>query len=189
MSTILTLFLTFLQIGALAFGGGYAILPFIQQLVVESHGWLTLSEMTDIVTISEMTPGPIALNAATFVGTKISGLLGSITATSAIIIPQLIIMILLAKLYFSDREITFMSKIIKALRPAVAGLIFIATINMIKGSIFQGTNFEFSSISIVATISFVVGFILYNMKVSLIKLISLGAVLGIVLTLVIDKII
>lgn len=144
--------------------------------------------MTDIVTISEMTPGPIALNAATFVGTKIAGILGSITATTAIIIPQLIIMILLAKLYFSDREITFMTKIIKALRPAVAGLILIATINMIKGSIFQGTNFILGSISIVAAICFVVGLILYSRKVGLIKLISLGAVLGIVFTLLIDKV-
>lgn len=188
MSIIFTLFITFLQIGALAFGGGYAILPFIQELVVNNHGWLTVREMTDVVTISQMTPGPIALNGATFVGTKVAGLIGSIAATTAIILPQLIIMIILAKLYFSDKEISFMQKIIKALRPAVAGLIFIATIDMINGSVFNGLTFALENISYVALITFFVGFFLYIKKVGMIKLISIGAILGIVLTVVLDKI-
>ena len=180
---LLQLFLTFLQVGILAFGGGYAILPFIQDLVVEKHGWLTFREMADVVTISQMTPGPIALNGATFVGTKIAGIVGSLVATTAIILPQLIIMILLAKLYFSDREISFMTKIIKALRPAIAGLIFIATLDMIHESIFNGLGISISNISYVALITFVIGFILYLKKVGIIKLIALGAVMGIVLSL------
>lgn len=188
MPIIITLFLTFLQIGTLAFGGGYAILPFIQELVVNNHGWLSLREMTDVVTISQMTPGPIALNAATFVGTKVAGVFGSIAATSAIILPQLIIMVILGKLYFSDREISFMQKIIKALRPAVAGLIFIATIDMINGSVFNGLSFALENISYVALITFIVGFFLYIKKVGMIKLISIGAVLGVVLTVIFDKI-
>ena len=185
---LLQLFLTFLQIGILAFGGGYAILPFIQDLVVEKHAWLSFREMADVVTISQMTPGPIALNGATFVGTKIAGILGSVVATSAIILPQLIIMILLAKLYFSDKEISFMTKIIKALRPAIAGLIFIATLDMIHESIFNGLDIAFSNISYVALITFVIGFILYVKKVGMIKLITFGAVMGIFLSLIIDKI-
>jgi len=189
MPIILLLFITFLQIGALAFGGGYAILPFIQELVVNNHGWLSIREMTDVVTISQMTPGPIALNAATFVGTKIAGLFGSIVATSAIILPQLIIMVFLAKLYFSDKEISFMQKIIKALRPAVAGLIFIATIDMINGSVFNGQAFAIQNISYVALITFIVGFFLYFEKVGMIKLISIGAVLGVIFTVMFDKII
>lgn len=183
---LLQLFLTFLQIGFLAFGGGYAILPFIQNLVVEKHGWLSFREMADVVTISQMTPGPIALNGATFVGTKIAGFSGSIVASTAIILPQLIIMILLAKLYFSDREILFMTKIIKALRPAIAGLIFIATLDMMHESIFNGLNLAFSNISYVALFTFIVGFILYVKKVEMVKLISIGAILGIVLTLLQD---
>lgn len=183
---LLELFITFLKIGALAFGGGYAILPFIQDLVVNQNGWLTIREMTDIVTISQMTPGPIALNGATFVGTKIYGLIGSIVATTAIIIPQLIIMITLAKLYFSDREISFMTKIIKALRPAIAGLIFIATLDMINGSIFNGMGVSIPNISYVALISFVIGFILHIKKIDIIKLIGLGAIMGIVFTLISD---
>lgn len=183
---LLQLFLTFLQIGILAFGGGYAILPFIQDLVVEKHAWLSFREMADVVTISQMTPGPIALNGATFVGTKIAGILGSVVATSAIILPQLIIMILLAKLYFSDKEISFMTKIIKALRPAIAGLIFIATLDMIHESIFNGLDIAFSNISYVALITFVIGFILYVKKVGMIKLITFGAVMGIFLTMLQD---
>lgn len=188
MLVIFTLFITFLQIGVFAFGGGYAILPFIQELVVNKHSWLILREMTDVVTISQMTPGPIALNGATFVGTKVSGLMGSIVATTAIILPQLIIMIILAKLYFSDKEMEFMNKIIKALRPAVAGLIFIATIQMIKGSVFNGLIFKFENISYVALITFFVGFFLYIKKVGMIKLISIGAVLGVIFTVIFDKI-
>lgn len=186
---MLILFLTFLQIGALAFGGGYAILPFIQELVVEKHAWLSVREMTDIVTISQMTPGPIALNAATFVGTKLNGLIGSVTATTAIIIPQLIIMILLGKLYFSDKEISFMTKIIKALRPAVAGLIFIATLDMIQGSVFNGLEISFANISIVASVTFIIGLILYKKNLGLIKLIIIGAALGLVLTPLFENII
>lgn len=189
MNIILILFITFLQIGALAFGGGYAILPFIQELVVDKHGWLTIREMTDVVTISQMTPGPIALNGATFVGTKVAGLFGSIVATTAVIIPQLIIMIILAKLYFSDKEISFMQKIIKALRPAVVGLIFIATIDMIKGSVFNGLTFSIENVSYVALITFIVGFVLYIKKVDMIKLISTGAILGVVLSVLFEKII
>ncbi|MFM1524626.1 MULTISPECIES: chromate transporter [Helcococcus] len=182
---LLSLFIAFLQIGILAFGGGYAILPFIQDIVVRNHGWLSAKEMTDVVTISQMTPGPIALNAATFVGTKMSGLVGSIIATTAIILPQLIIMVLLGKLYFGNKKINFMEKIIRALRPAIAGLIFIATLDMIKGSIFNNTNYNFSQISYVAVVCFVIGGILYVKKVGIVKIISIGAVLGVVLSLII----
>lgn len=182
---LLSLFIAFLKIGILAFGGGYAILPFIQDIVVRNRGWLSAKEMTDVVTISQMTPGPIALNAATFVGTKMSGLVGSIIATTAIILPQLIIMFLLAKLYFGNKKITFMEKIIRALRPAIAGLIFIATLDMIKGSIFNNTNYDFSQISYVAVVCFVIGGILYMKKVRIVKIISIGAILGVILSLII----
>lgn len=182
---LIALFLTFLQIGFLAFGGGYAILPFIQDLVVENHAWLTAREMTDIVTISQMTPGPIALNAATFVGTKLYGIIGSIVATTAIILPQLLIMSILAYLYFSDREISFMQKIIKSLRPAIAGLIFIATLDMIHSSIFDNLEIAINNVNYIAVIGFIVGFILYIKKIDIIKIFVIGAVLGISLSFVI----
>ena len=77
----LKLFLSFLQIGLFSFGGGYAAMPLIQEQVVTQHGWLTMTEFTDLITISQMTPGPIAINAATFVGSKIAGVPGSVAAT------------------------------------------------------------------------------------------------------------
>ena len=81
------LFLSFLQIGALSFGGGYAAMPLIESQIVTSHGWLTMTEFANLVTIAEMTPGPIAVNAATFVGTKIGGVPGALVATAGCILP------------------------------------------------------------------------------------------------------
>ncbi len=93
------LFLSFLQIGMFSFGGGYAAMPLIQGQVVTGHGWLTMSEFTDLITISQMTPGPIAVNSATFVGLKIAGIPGAIVATAGCILPSCIIVTILAKLY------------------------------------------------------------------------------------------
>lgn len=87
----LQLFWSFLQIGLFSFGGGYAAMPLIQGQVVTSHGWLTMSEFTDLITISQMTPGPIAVNSATFVGLKIAGIPGAVVATVGCILPSCII--------------------------------------------------------------------------------------------------
>ena len=95
----LQLFLSFLQIGALSFGGGYAAMPLIQAQIVTEHQWLSMSEFTDLVTIAEMTPGPIAVNSATFVGTKIAGVPGALVATAGCILPACILVTLIAKLY------------------------------------------------------------------------------------------
>ena len=94
----LQLFLSFLQIGLFSFGGGYAAMPLIQGQIVDAHGWLTMSEFTDLITISQMTPGPIAVNSATFVGINIAGIPGAIVATIGCILPSCIIVTLLAKL-------------------------------------------------------------------------------------------
>ena len=95
----LQLFLSFLQIGLFSFGGGYAAMPLIQGQVVTLHGWLTMSEFTDLITISQMTPGPIAVNSATFVGLKIAGIPGAVVATAGCILPSCIMVTILARLY------------------------------------------------------------------------------------------
>ena len=95
----LQLWWSFVQIGLFSIGGGYASLPLIEHQVVEVHGWLTASQLTDIITISQMTPGPIALNAATFVGTRVAGLPGAILATFGCVLPSCIIVLTLAWLY------------------------------------------------------------------------------------------
>ena len=96
----LQLFLSYLQIGAFSFGGGYAAMPLIQAQVVEKYHWLSMTEFGDLVTIAEMTPGPIAINSATFVGTQVAGLSGALIATLGCILPSCIIVTLLAKILY-----------------------------------------------------------------------------------------
>lgn len=123
MNIYLQLFLSFLQIGALSFGGGYAAMPLIQQQVVDLHGWLTLSEFTDLITISQMTPGPIAVNSATFVGTRIAGVSGALVATAGCVLPSCLLVSLLAWAYLRWRNLSLIQQILKALRPAVIAMI------------------------------------------------------------------
>ena len=100
----LQLFLSFVKIGMLSFGGGYAVLPLIQEEIVRNQHWLTASEYLDVLTISQMTPGPIAINAASFVGTKMAGIPGSILATAGCVTPSAIIISFLAWFYFKYRD-------------------------------------------------------------------------------------
>ena len=127
----LELFVAFLEIGALSIGGGYVALPIIQNQVVTNHGWLTMLEFADIVTIAEMTPGPIALNAATFVGTKIGGLPGAIVATLGVISVPFVLVLLLAKLYSKFSKLEAFENFLLGLRPAVVGMIASAAISIV----------------------------------------------------------
>ena len=95
----LELFLSFLQIGLFSFGGGYAAMPLIQEQVVNGHHWLSMTEFTDLITISQMTPGPIAVNSATFVGIRIAGIPGALAATLGCILPSCLIVTLIASFY------------------------------------------------------------------------------------------
>lgn len=127
----LQLFLSFLQIGMFSFGGGYAAMPLIQGQVVTGHAWLSMQEFTDLVTISQMTPGPIAINAATFVGIKIAGIPGAIFASLGCILPSCIIAACLAKLYMKYREMNALQSVLTSLRPAVVSLIASAGISIL----------------------------------------------------------
>lgn len=135
----LQLFLSFLQIGAFSFGGGYAAMPLIQSQIVTRHGWLTMAEFTDLITISQMTPGPIAVNSATFVGIKIGGIPGAVIATAGCILPSCIMVTLLAKLYLKYRNMVVLQGILNSLRPAVVSMIASAGI-LILISAFWGSE-------------------------------------------------
>lgn len=128
----LQLFLSFLQIGLFSFGGGYAAMPLIQGQVVTLHGWLTMSEFTDLITISQMTPGPIAVNSATFVGMKIAGIPGAVVATAGCILPSCILVTILARLYLKYRNLDLLQGVLKSLRPAVVAMIASAGILILK---------------------------------------------------------
>ncbi|MFQ7539526.1 MAG: chromate transporter [Clostridium sp.] len=121
--TLLQLLFSFLQIGLLSIGGGYAALPIIQDQVVAMHGWLSMREFADILTISQMTPGPIAINAASFVGTKIAGLPGALVASLGVVLPSFIIVLTLSFLYYKYRQLDAIQAVLKGLRPAVVALI------------------------------------------------------------------
>ncbi|MDO5037546.1 MAG: chromate transporter [Tissierellia bacterium] len=176
------LYLVFFIIGATAFGGGYAVLPLIQQYVVEERAWMNMTEFVDLVSISQMTPGPIAINSATFVGNKIGGIGGSIVATLGCISPQMILMLVLGYfLFVRKRKFLFLNKMLMALRPGVVGLIFIAALSMAKSSLFPQT-ISLGGIEPVAGLCFILGAFLYLKKLDMIKIIGLGALGGLVLT-------
>ena len=101
----LQLFLSFLQVGMFSIGGGYAALPLIQSQVVNQYQWLTMGEFTDLITIAEMTPGPIAVNSATFVGIRIAGIPGALIATFGCILPSCFIVSFLAFLYYRYKKV------------------------------------------------------------------------------------
>ena len=150
------LFLSFLQIGALSFGGGYAAMPLIQNQVVHQHLWLSMSEFSDLVTISQMTPGPIAINAATFVGLKTAGILGAIVATIGCILPSCIIVTIITYFYMKYRHLDFLQKILKVLRPVVIALIATAGISILVSAFFPYGIISINTLQIQMVVIFVI---------------------------------
>ncbi len=130
----LQLFISFLQIGAFSFGGGYAAMPLIQNQVVQVHSWLSQSEFIDLLTISQMTPGPIAVNSATFVGMRIAGITGAIVATAGCVFPSCILVTVLAKVYLKYRNLSLLQGILKSLRPAVIAMIGAAGVSILANA-------------------------------------------------------
>ena len=184
---ILSLFLSYLQIGLFSFGGGMAALPLIQSQVVEKHQWLSLSEFTDLVTIAEMTPGPIAINSATFVGKRIAGIGGAVVATIGCILPACIIVFLLAFLYFKFKSLKAMDGILSGLRPAVVAMIASAGMAILKMAVFDGVfsihSFSlFSALLVIASV-----FILRKWTVNpIFVMLGCGVIGGIFYSLPID---
>ncbi len=130
------LFFSFFQIGMFSFGGGMAAVPLIQQQVVNGHDWLTMSEFTDLITIAEMTPGPIAVNSSTFVGMRIAGVPGALVATLGCILPSCVIVALLAWLYFKYQNLAYIQGALAGLRPAVVALIASAGVSILTLAVF-----------------------------------------------------
>lgn len=130
------LFLSFLKIGAFSFGGGYAALPLIRDEVVLANQWLSAREFTDLITISQMTPGPIAINSATFVGMRVAGPLGAIVSTLGSVFPACILVTLLAILYNKYKNMDTLQIVLKTLRPAVVAMIATAGVFILKEAVF-----------------------------------------------------
>ncbi|MBQ9237606.1 MAG: chromate transporter [Prevotella sp.] len=145
----LALFYTFFKIGLFGFGGGYGIISLIQYEVVASHKWMTSAEFTNIIAISQMTPGPIGINSATYcgyttlyneTGSMLMGILGSLTATFALVLPSFILMIIVSKLFLKYMESNVVQSIFLGLRPAIVGLMAAATLLLCNSENFNSLN-------------------------------------------------
>ena len=157
--TFLQLFWSFFQIGLFSFGGGYASLPLIQAQVVEHHHWLTMAQLTDLTTISQMTPGPIAINASTFVGMQIAGPLGAVAATAGCVLPSCLIVSLLAWIYRRWQKVTAIQGALDGLRPAIVALIAGAGLDMLLTALWGEGGFVPAFPDPVALVLFLAAFI------------------------------
>lgn len=133
----LELFWSFFQIGLFSIGGGYAAMPLIEQQTVGLHSWLSADGFADIVTIAEMTPGPIALNAATFVGTQVAGFPGALTATIGCVLPSTCIVFLMVYLYYRYRNIDVVRNALAGVRPVVIALIASAGVTLVCMAVYS----------------------------------------------------
>ena len=181
----LQLFLSFLQIGALSFGGGYASMPLIEAQIVTGHGWLTMTEFSDLVTIAEMTPGPIAVNAATFVGTKVAGVLGALVATAGCILPACVLVTLIARLYLKYRNLTVLQSVLGSLRPAVVAMIASAGLTILMNAFWGSRTVVLANTNYVMVAIFVLSFVLLRKtKLSPIAVMVLAGVLNLAVSLI-----
>ncbi|NLZ81316.1 MAG: chromate transporter [Clostridiales bacterium] len=164
---LIKLFWSFVQIGMFSIGGGMAAMPLIQNQVVDLNHWLTLTEFTDLITIAEMTPGPIAINSATFVGIRIAGFPGAIIATLGCILPSCIIVSLLAWVYFKYKELIVIKGVLAGLRPAIVALIASAGVSIFTLAVWGESGFSVDpqTINLVSVLLFTVAiFILRKWK-------------------------
>ena len=175
----LQLFYTFFKIGLFGFGGGYAMLSMIQGEVVTRYGWLTAQEFTDIVAISQMTPGPIGINAATYVGFTATGSVwGSIMATSAVVFPSFLLMLTISKFFLKYQKHPVVESVFKGLRPAVVGLLASAALVLMTEENFGSPTADLRSFCISCAL-FVAAFIgTRRFKVSPILMIVLCGAVG-----------
>ena len=159
----LELFWSFFQIGLFSFGGGYASLPLIQHQVVEIHPWLTMTQFSDIITISQMTPGPVAINSATFVGIQIAGIPGAIIATLGCITPSCIIISILAFVYYRYRSLSTIQGVLSGLRTAVVAMIAGAGVSLFISAAWPN-GIDLSQTDFIAIFIFVVALIIMRWK-------------------------
>ena len=172
----LQLLWVFIKIGVLGFGGGYAMLSLIQHEVVDNYGWMTMTDFADMVAISQMTPGPISINLATYVGYTSAGLGGALLASFALCLPSVIMVYFILKLFMNQKNSSFLGNTLKGLKPAIAGLIFAAGLSMMNMQNFVDFGRGQYNISvIICVLAFVAS---YFFKANPILLIVLSGVVG-----------
>lgn len=181
---LLKLFFAFIQVGMFSVGGGYAAIPLIQEQIVDIYGLMTLSEFSDLITVAEMTPGPISINSATFVGMRIAGIPGVLLCTFGCILPSFCICLTLAHFYYKYRSVSGVQIVLGAMRPAVVALIASAGASILMLGLFQAElpDIVLSDIRWIELGIFAVSlFILRKYKTSAIAIILGSGVVGTVL--------
>ncbi len=174
---ILIMFFVFMKIGIISFGGGYAMIPFLQYEGL-SRGWLTESEIIDMIAMSNITPGPIATNMATFVGYKQFGVFGAVVATLGVTIPSFVLAIVVTKYIIKNLPEHIREGIFFGLKPVFIGLLACTVISLAQSIFFAGTFTELKIIPVLITVACVVASLKY--KVSTVKLIIASAVVGMI---------
>ena len=184
----LKLFLTFLKIGAVSFGGGYAMIPLIKEEVL-SNGWLSEDVFLNFIAVAESTPGPIAINMATFIGSSTAGFLGALASTLGVILPSFIIILIIASVIKKLLEYKAVQSVLKGIHPTITGLIIATGLTMLLSNLFaiktikSAFSFDYKALIILAVI--ILFSLLYKKllkkKPSAIITIILSAILGIAL--------
>ncbi len=180
----LELFLSFVQIGLFSIGGGYAAMPLIQNQVVDLHPWLTMTQFADIMAIAEMTPGPIAINSATFVGIQVAGFPGAVVATLGCVFPSCMIVMTLAYIYYRFRGLKMIQGILTGLRPAVVAMIASAGISLLIMAVYGQRTLpsDPTAIDVIALGIFAVGFfILRKWKINPLLIMANSGLAGVIL--------
>lgn len=174
---LLKLLWSFFQIGLFSIGGGYAAMPVIQHQIVDLNHWLSMSEFADVITISQMTPGPIAINSATFVGLRIAGLGGAIVATLGCVLPSLMIVLILAVFYYKYRSLRLMQGVLGGLRPAVVAMIASAGLSLLILAFWNGqpASFNLANIDYISIVLFIICLVVLRIKKSDPILVMTGA--------------
>ena len=166
MNVLMQLFISFFKIGLFSIGGGYAVVPLIQEQIVTHYHLMSMEEFADLITIAEMTPGPITLNAATFVGNQVYGFPGAILCTIASLLPSFLICLLLAYLYYRFRGQKAMHTLLGSLRPAVIALITSAGLSILALALLgsKSADISFGNVKPVELAVFLASFILLRRK-------------------------
>ena len=169
----LQLFLEFFKIGLFSVGGGLATLPFLNKLA-QTKGWYTVSELTDMLAISESTPGPVGVNMATYIGFTLGNVLGALVATFALVLPSYLIIIVISKFLQKFKHNLYVQDIFKTIRPVVTGLIAVSFLSIFNVSMFN-LGFDFKKV----VLFFIIFLLIAKFKKHPIFYISLGVILGI----------
>lgn len=183
---LLDIFLAFIKIGSLAFGGAYAAIPLVEKQVVEVLGWMSYDEFSNLLAIDELTPGPIIVNAASFIGMKMGGILGAIVATLGSIIPASIIAFILIIIYNRYKKLSWLQSCIQSLKCMAIALISVTFINITINAMFIDATISINSVNTIGIIFIAIAFyLIHNKKISpVLVMLGCGAV-NVILSLLI----